>query len=185
MRRVVLATAIALFSLTSHVSAGDVDPADLAFWQSIQTSTNPAEYLAYLDAFPTGKFAALARIRVTTPPLAAAQPATAAAPAATDTTDTTAAQPAAPTGNVGQGEKLVLDPPQLRVGQQTTVSCPGMPQPSNFDTIVVVKAGTPDVDPNSPAGAGIKVLSADYASNCMTGVLKFGPYAPGNYEIRF
>jgi hypothetical protein len=38
------------------------DP-DLVFWQSIATSTNPAEYRAYLEQFPNGRFAALARQR--------------------------------------------------------------------------------------------------------------------------
>lgn len=53
----------ALFVLPGRVSAQATDPADLAFWQSIQNSTNPAEYKAYLDAFPNGRFANLARIR--------------------------------------------------------------------------------------------------------------------------
>jgi len=44
--------------------AQGTDPADLVFWQSIQNSTSPAEYQAYLDAFPQGKFAPLARLRV-------------------------------------------------------------------------------------------------------------------------
>lgn len=44
--------------------AQGTDPADLVFWQSIQNSTNPAEYQAYLDAFPQGKFAPLAKLRM-------------------------------------------------------------------------------------------------------------------------
>ncbi len=36
---------------------------DLAFWESIRDSRNAAEYRAYLDAFPTGRFASLARAR--------------------------------------------------------------------------------------------------------------------------
>ena len=192
MRRQVLAIVTAIFALATHVSAEDTDPADLAFWQSIQTSTNPAEYKAYLDTFPAGKFAALARIRVTTPPqaqLAVAGQAgattadQAAAPA--DPTADQAAAPTNPTGDVGQGEKLVLDPPQLRVGQTVTVTCTDLPQPTNWDMIYVVKAGSPDLDPGSAAGSGVKALSQVYASNCMTGILTFGPFAPGSYEIRF
>ena len=62
---------------------------DLAFWQSIQNSTDPAEYQAYLDAFPHGKFAKLASIRAhaaapaAVPPLAHGRdPIARAAPAA-------------------------------------------------------------------------------------------------------
>jgi outer membrane protein OmpA-like peptidoglycan-associated protein len=47
----------------SPAYADETDPADLAFWQSIQNSTNPAEFKAYLDAFPNGRFVPLARIR--------------------------------------------------------------------------------------------------------------------------
>ncbi|MGH8528196.1 MAG: tetratricopeptide repeat protein, partial [Gammaproteobacteria bacterium] len=43
------------------------DPArlDLAFWDSVKTSTNPSDFLAYLQKFPTGTFAGLARARLT------------------------------------------------------------------------------------------------------------------------
>lgn len=36
---------------------------DLAFWESIRNSRNAAEYRAYLDAYPSGRFASLARTR--------------------------------------------------------------------------------------------------------------------------
>lgn len=56
--------------------------AEITFWNSVKDSRNPAELKAYLDAFPNGAFAALARIRVaaleraaqTTPPPAIAAP---------------------------------------------------------------------------------------------------------------
>ncbi|WP_293797003.1 SUMF1/EgtB/PvdO family nonheme iron enzyme [uncultured Bosea sp.] len=65
---------------------------DLAFWESIRNSRNAAEYRAYLDAYPNGRFASLARTReqeyragpaapaptavaVATPPAAPQQPA--------------------------------------------------------------------------------------------------------------
>ncbi len=69
-------------TLADPVLAQGTDPADLVFWQSIQNSTNPAEYQAYLDAFPQGKFAPLARLRVQGGAMpAGAAPATAPAPA--------------------------------------------------------------------------------------------------------
>jgi formylglycine-generating enzyme required for sulfatase activity len=36
---------------------------ELAFWESIRSSENAAEYRAYLEAYPQGRFAALARAR--------------------------------------------------------------------------------------------------------------------------
>lgn len=38
--------------------------AEITFWNSVKDSRNPAELKAYLDAYPNGAFAALARIRV-------------------------------------------------------------------------------------------------------------------------
>jgi hypothetical protein len=67
-------------------AAGD-DRAELAFWDAIKDSKNPDEYKAYLDTYPKGKFAALARVRMDAlkkqaEPAAAAP----AAPAASATT---------------------------------------------------------------------------------------------------
>jgi formylglycine-generating enzyme required for sulfatase activity len=50
------------------------DAFELAFWESVRESKNPADYRAYLQAFPNGRFAPLARLRaggeapVTSPP---------------------------------------------------------------------------------------------------------------------
>lgn len=48
-----------------------VDPAaiELSFWDSIKNSTNPGDFKAYLDQYPTGRFAALARNRMQPPPV--------------------------------------------------------------------------------------------------------------------
>ena len=70
-------------------SSRESQAADLAFWESIKDSTNPAEYEAYLQAFPEGIFAPLARARVRlyqqkpaeAEPAAPPQPAPAPAPA--------------------------------------------------------------------------------------------------------
>lgn len=60
--RIVLCLALALLAAMPARAQG-TDPADLAFWQSIQNSKEPAEYQAYLQAFPNGRFAPLARVR--------------------------------------------------------------------------------------------------------------------------
>ena len=61
-------------SLFAVPAIADSLDADIVFWQSIQNSANPAEYDAYLQTFPDGKFAALARIRAERP-VQGAQPA--------------------------------------------------------------------------------------------------------------
>ncbi|MGQ0547099.1 MAG: hypothetical protein ACT4P3_17495, partial [Betaproteobacteria bacterium] len=54
---------------------------DADFWDSIvKASANPAEYQAYLEQFPDGRFASLARARINALKIAAAKPAPVAAP---------------------------------------------------------------------------------------------------------
>lgn len=40
------------------------DPAEVAFWQSVERGNSSADYRAYLDAYPRGMFVALARARI-------------------------------------------------------------------------------------------------------------------------
>ena len=47
---------------------------ELAFWNSIKDSRNPADYQAYLETYPKGKFAALARARAGTTQQTALRP---------------------------------------------------------------------------------------------------------------
>jgi peptidoglycan hydrolase-like protein with peptidoglycan-binding domain len=56
-------------------AAAAVDPYELAFWDSIKDSDNPADYRAYLQTYPQGRFAALARVRAQATPAPAAAPA--------------------------------------------------------------------------------------------------------------
>jgi class 3 adenylate cyclase len=42
----------------------DVVAVELAFWESVKDSNNPAMYEAYLKQYPTGPFAALAKVRL-------------------------------------------------------------------------------------------------------------------------
>lgn len=50
---------------TNTPNVAMVDPAaiELSFWDSIKNSTNPDDFKAYLDKYPDGQFAALARSR--------------------------------------------------------------------------------------------------------------------------
>jgi peptidoglycan hydrolase-like protein with peptidoglycan-binding domain len=45
-------------------AAGDTSAVEITFWNSIKDSTDPEEFKAYLDTFPDGRFAALARVRL-------------------------------------------------------------------------------------------------------------------------
>ena len=56
----IIAVLISLQSTSSVRAQSD----EAVFWQSISASKDPAEFCAYLDAFPNGKFKALANLRV-------------------------------------------------------------------------------------------------------------------------
>jgi formylglycine-generating enzyme required for sulfatase activity len=71
------------------------DPVELGFWDTIKRSDNPADFKAYLDSYPDGPFAVIARARLEqieakaatrtpapAPPPAAPQPPAASQPAA-------------------------------------------------------------------------------------------------------
>ncbi|MCK6452439.1 MAG: caspase family protein, partial [Alphaproteobacteria bacterium] len=68
---------------TQRTGGGD-DQAELAFWDAIKNSGIPAEFRAYLESFPNGRFAPLARLRAQQggpqPTQTAAAPAGAAPP---------------------------------------------------------------------------------------------------------
>jgi curli biogenesis system outer membrane secretion channel CsgG len=55
------------------VASGPVDPLalELAYWDSVKSSANARDYQAYLDKYPQGQFAGLARERAMNPPRAA------------------------------------------------------------------------------------------------------------------
>ena len=166
--------------LPAAARANDEDTLDLAFWQSIQNSTNAAEYQAYIDAFPHGRFVKLALIRVhQPPPPALAIPLPATGPVA----NTPAPPPTDDDADTSAG-RIVLEPAAPRVGQAIRVTCEGFPEPSSFDKLVVVPAGTPVMDPDRPVDQ-TKVVGYAYARNCFQAPVQFGPFAPGAYEVRF
>ncbi|MGX5735007.1 SUMF1/EgtB/PvdO family nonheme iron enzyme [Bosea thiooxidans] len=82
------------------------DAYELAFWETIRNSESAAEYRAYLDAYPNGRFASLARAREqlyrAKPPSSAPPPAATAVvtspPAPAAAPPASSAGPATPTG---------------------------------------------------------------------------------------
>lgn len=82
LRSLALLLATLAVLATGPARAAGIDPGDLAFWQAIENSKNPAEYQAYLEAYPQGRFAPLARVRAAVTPAAVGAPTNGAAPAA-------------------------------------------------------------------------------------------------------
>ncbi len=63
MRKIIPVAAL-LLALAAGAMAHAADPADLAFWQSVSQSGNASELRAYLQQFPNGQFAELAKIKL-------------------------------------------------------------------------------------------------------------------------
>jgi hypothetical protein len=159
-----LARASLIGALLSFVAfsapAAGTDPADVAFWQSVQSSKNAAEYQAYLNAFPHGVFVEVARARIK------------------EFSGGTAGAPAlGPV--VGRGI-MTATPAAVDVGEQITISFAKFPKLGPFDQLVVVPAGTPDsASSTGPIAAYyFNMIALD------TGA-KVGPFAPGTYEARW
>ena len=156
---------------------GTTDPGDLVFWQSVQSSTRGAEFRAYLQAYPNGRFAELAKARIDA--LEGAGPAPAPGP-----TTRTAGPAPVPEPDAGPDPSIVISPRSGRVGQRFTITCVNFPQENSYDKLVVVHAGTPVMDPTRSAEQ-TKVLWSTYGNNCGDAGREAGPFAPGAYEVRW
>eukprot|EP01037_Dinobryon_pediforme_P005956 gene5956-6027_t len=171
-----------LLACSSVSHAQGTDPGDLAFWQSIQNSTNPAEFRAYLQVYPNGRFAELAKLRAGGP---GPQPAPARPGGTTaQVTPTPSPAPAPPVEDPASDYTIAVAPPAARVGQVISFNCSSLPQGGSYDKLVVVPAGTPEMSPNLGRDEN-KVLWAEYVANCKTSTPKGGPFAPGAYEVRW
>lgn len=101
---------LGLTGCTTHAPpAAPADP-ELVFWESIRDSRNPAEFQAYLNAYPQGRFAELARLRARpeTPPVPAPAPPQAKKPAAKPQAKNNV-RPPPPAHR--QGEPAIVDAP--------------------------------------------------------------------------
>jgi hypothetical protein len=131
---------LAVFIASSAFAA---DPADVAFWSSVSHSTNPAEFRDYLNAFPRGAFAELAKIKLEeltgtgTPNAPTARPAS-AAPVST----------VAATRDVWRAiDRIELDVDASNLGAGSN------------QRLIVVPANTPDAvkDPNAFAQSSLEI----------------------------
>ena len=170
MRHSLVAMFFIAFVATAATPVLADNSADITFWQTIQNSKNPAEYEAYLQAFPNGTFVPVAKLRIQELKVGAQ----------------TAAAPQAPAANapangavVGDGT-LSIEPAAPRVSQQITVRFANFPSLPVNDVIVIVAAGTPDTTP--PAQALAKTPVDPYQ---IEHGLAMGSFAPGAYEARW
>lgn len=92
--------------------AASPDP-ELVFWESVRDSTRPAEYEAYLKAYPEGRFAELARLRAEAlqPAPAPAEPPPPPRKPSTPRSQSTPAGRKPPPADQ-QGEPQIVDRPQ-------------------------------------------------------------------------
>lgn len=90
--------------------AAGVDPVtvELAFWNSIKDSTNTADFQAYLEQYPAGSFAGLARNRIASAAPRGAPPATAAP------------QPAAPPTSASKGINVASRAPDAATARSAS-----------------------------------------------------------------
>jgi peptidoglycan hydrolase-like protein with peptidoglycan-binding domain len=91
--------------------------ADIAFWSSVKDSKDPAEIKAYLDAFPKGTFAELAKIRLKALERAMAAPAPASPPKAPMETGSVRST-AAPAGTSPSNASVLTDAAVIREVQE-------------------------------------------------------------------
>lgn len=159
---------------------------ELAFWESIKDSTYASDYEAYLEAYPKGRFAALARARAqrlraaaakgaTPPPAARPSPAPGAPPAAARPPPAAApptARPAAPEKPPREPARAApaapaAPPPVRTAGLNEIKDCPACP------VLVAVPPGTFTMGSNS----------ADPSERPAHKVSIGQPFAIGKYEV--
>jgi hypothetical protein len=149
---------LALVAFTAQ--AATATPAEVAFWQSVQNSKNPAEYQAYISAFPQGMFVAVAAARIKEYGNGAGAP---------------------PAGGAVVGKGIITATPSaVDVGEQVTFTFSKFPKPSGNDWIVVDPAGTPDTASLSSNVGGSFAIMVPMDSG-----YKLGPFPPGSYEVRW
>jgi hypothetical protein len=119
-----------LLSLASTAAAQAPDHAaeelraEMVFWESVRSSTDPADFRAYLEQYPKGRFAALARNRLAAlaPPPAAPVPAAPAAAAPSAVADMNPRYPRAGDSWVYRLTDLVQQRPGQRRKYTVTVT---------------------------------------------------------------
>lgn len=139
-------TALAcLGALLLAVPAHAQDSGEIAFWDSVKDSKNPSELQAYLEAYPQGKFAALARIRI-------------GALGGTPRTAPTAVAPSASPPEPSQPAVEATPPAEPQAPSTETPAAAAQTQWREFSspkgTFVIQLPGEPKVETNPPDATG-------------------------------
>jgi formylglycine-generating enzyme required for sulfatase activity len=147
---------------------------ELAFWESIKDSTHISDYEAYLDAYPNGRFAALARARIErlrpaapkseTPEKARPAPVPEAAPKPTPPPPAKASEPVRPAAAPPASPEKPPGPPATVTEIKDCPMCP---------TLVGLPRGAYTMGSNSD----------DPSERPAHGVSLSGPFAIGKYEV--
>lgn len=146
---------------------------ELAFWDSIKDSTHVSDYEAYLQTYPNGRFAGLARARIER--LRAAAPKAPTPPAR---------PPASPTPATKAAPERVLPPPAPAPAK--TAPPPAAPKPSTERAGLKELKDCPDCPTliALPAGAFTMGSNADDPSEKPAHPVTIGaPFALGKYEV--
>ena len=101
---------------------------DIVFWQSIQNSKNAADYKAYLQKYPSGTFAELAKLRIAEIEKAAAVTPPAPAPEKPAPPARTSSFQAAFAVNRTASKKMTLGNPKTATPQQCRAMCIANPR---------------------------------------------------------
>lgn len=101
--------------LPDGAGTGDLVAAEIAFWNSIKGSRSAADYEAYLEQYPQGRFAALAKVRLIQPSQPEQPP---AAPAASVTQAGGESPPAKP-------DSSAMAVPPAATTSKSASGCPG------------------------------------------------------------
>lgn len=151
-------------------------PADpeLVFWESVRDSKDAAEYYAYLQAYPAGRFSALARIRIeamtpkpskeTATPPARPKPAT--------------PRPQTPPPSHQQGESTIAEAPAPPVNWAKIDDLSGKANP--FLRSQIMDCWDP---PPLPAGAGSFRAEIGVYFDPATGQVRGAAFLGGNREM--
>lgn len=118
---VAVSTAVPPVPSPAAASANFAPAMELAFWDTIKHSQNPADFREYLAQFPNGRFAGLARIRMKAPPPTIS---TSAVPPAAPPKTNPVTQ-SSPSGDTAPPPRNRPAPTGARTGTQSAAVAPG------------------------------------------------------------
>ena len=152
--------AVVFFLPVNNQTFAQSDIAEIEFWQSVKNSTEPLELKAYLDLYPQGKFAPLARLRMkklTPPPVEPVKPVEPVQPVNPNPPPVVPVEPLRP---------IPLDPLLIPLDTPPTpldpLLIPQDPPPTPLDPLLIPQ--DPLLIPQDPPPTPLPVFKPDAAS---------------------